>query len=87
MERDNPEAGRGHPEAPSEEYSRDIEYGMYTEGIEKNRVNLGTLLDTGNPVSFIKLKYVPSHCIDSADDVQNKFTKINSTVESLYKIP
>lgn len=63
-----------------DEYFRTISFKMYCENGKEHEEKLITLLDTGSPVSFIKLSHVPSNAIDCPDDDDdNKFHGINSS--------
>ncbi|XP_043282371.1 uncharacterized protein [Venturia canescens] len=66
--------------APSEddEYHRNILYTVYPNG-GKERIELLTLLDTGSPISFVKLKYIPGDVIEVTDDQTSKFKGINNS--------
>ena len=65
-------------EQPEDNYFKYVMYDLNVDGV-KMCLRLYTLLDSGRPVSFIKLKYVPSEIISVEEGLKDKFRGINSS--------
>ena len=63
---------------PEDNYFKYVMYDLNVDDV-KMCLCLYTLLDSGSPVSFIKLKYVPSEIINVEVGLNGKFRGINSS--------